>query len=33
VPVRAAVCGEPAALSATESVAAKLAAEAGVKVT
>jgi len=32
VPVRDAVCGEPVALSATESVAVKLAAEAGVKV-
>jgi hypothetical protein len=31
VPVRDTVCGEPAALSATESVALKLAAEAGVK--
>jgi hypothetical protein len=33
VPVRDEVCGEPVALSATESVAEKLAAEAGVKVT
>jgi hypothetical protein len=33
VPVRAAVCGEPVALSATDRVAEKLAAEAGVKVT
>ena len=33
VPVRVAVCGEPVALSATESVAEKLVAEAGVKVT
>jgi hypothetical protein len=33
VPERAAVCGEPAALSVTESVAVKLAADAGVKVT
>jgi len=33
VPVSATVCGEPAALSATETVAAKLVAEAGVKVT
>ena len=33
VPVREAVCGEPVALSATESVAEKLVAEAGVKVT
>ena len=33
VPLRLAVCGEPAALSATESVAEKVAAEAGVKVT
>jgi len=33
VPVSATVCGEPVALSATETVAAKLAAEAGVKVT
>ena len=32
MPVRDTVCGEPAALSATETVAAKLAAEAGVKV-
>ena len=32
VPLRATVCGEPVALSATESVAAKLVAEAGVKV-
>src|ERR1700722_7866420 len=31
VPVKAAVCGDPEALSATESVAEKLAAEAGVK--
>jgi hypothetical protein len=31
VPVRVTVCGEPAALSATESVAEKLVAEAGVK--
>jgi len=33
VPVRDDVCGDPVALSATESVAEKLAAEAGVKVT
>ena len=33
VPVSDAVCGEPVALSATESVAEKLAAEAGAKVT
>jgi hypothetical protein len=33
VPLKATVCGEPVALSATESVAAKLAADAGVKVT
>jgi hypothetical protein len=33
VPDRATVCGEPEALSATESVAEKLDAEAGVKVT
>jgi len=33
VPVRAAIWGEPVALSATESVAEKLVAEAGVKVT
>ena len=33
VPVIDTVCGEPVALSATESVAEKLAAEAGVKVT
>jgi hypothetical protein len=33
VPVRLAVCGDPVALSPTESVAAKLAAEAGVNVT
>ncbi len=33
VPDKALVCGEPAALSATESVAVKLAAEAGVKTT
>jgi len=33
VPVKDAVCGDPVALSATESVAVKLAAEAGVKVT
>jgi hypothetical protein len=33
VPLRLAVCGEPAALSATESVAEKVAADAGVKVT
>ena len=33
VPLKAAVCGEPEALSATESVAEKLVAEAGVKVT
>ena len=32
VPVSDAVCGEPVALSATESVAEKLVAEAGVKV-
>jgi hypothetical protein len=33
VPVRLAVCGDPAALSATESVAEKVVADAGVKVT
>jgi len=33
VPVRDDVCGEPVALSATESVAEKLVAETGVKVT
>jgi hypothetical protein len=33
VPVRDEVCGEPVPLSATESVAEKLVAEAGVKVT
>src|SRR5580698_9257426 len=33
VPLRAVVCGAPTALSATESVAVKLVAEAGVKVT
>jgi hypothetical protein len=33
VPVSDTVCGEPDALSATESVAEKLVAEAGVKVT
>jgi hypothetical protein len=33
VPLRVTFCGEPVALSATESVAAKLATEAGVKVT
>ena len=33
VPVSDEVCGEPEALSATESVAVKLLAEAGVKVT
>jgi hypothetical protein len=33
VPVRVEVCGDPLALSATESVAVKLEAEAGVKVT
>jgi hypothetical protein len=33
VPVRVAVCGDPAALSATDNVAEKLVAEAGVKVT
>ena len=33
VPVSATVCGEPEALSATDSVAEKLVAEAGVKVT
>ena len=33
VPVRVVVCGEPTALSATDKVAAKLVAEAGVKVT
>ena len=33
VPVSAAVCGEPVALSATVRVAAKLAADAGVKIT
>lgn len=32
VPVRDAVCGDPAALSATESVPEKLVAEAGVNV-
>ena len=32
-PLSATVCGEPAALSATESVAAKLAMDPGVKVT
>jgi hypothetical protein len=32
VPVRVAVCGEPVALSATDNVAEKLVAEAGVKV-
>ena len=32
VPVRAEVCGEPVALSATDNVAEKLVAEAGVKV-
>jgi hypothetical protein len=32
VPVKLEVCGDPDALSATESVAEKLAAEAGVKV-
>ena len=32
VPVRVEVCGDPLALSATESVAVKLEAEAGVKV-
>ena len=33
VPVRLEVCGDPEALSATDSVAEKLVAEAGVKVT
>ena len=33
VPVSATVCGEPEALSATDNVAEKLIAEAGVKVT
>jgi hypothetical protein len=33
VPVRLAVCGDPEALSATDSVAEKLAADAGVNVT
>jgi hypothetical protein len=33
VPLSATDCGEPVALSATESVAEKLVAEAGVKVT
>jgi hypothetical protein len=33
VPVRVTVCGEPAALSTTETAAVKLATEAGVKVT
>ena len=33
VPLSVAVCGDPEALSATESVAEKLVAEAGVKVT
>ena len=33
VPFKATVCGEPVALSATESVAAKVVADAGVKVT
>jgi hypothetical protein len=33
VPVRVAVCGDPEALSATESVDEKVVAEAGVKVT
>jgi len=33
VPVRLAVCGDPDALSATDKAAAKLLAEAGVKVT
>jgi hypothetical protein len=33
VPVRLAVCGDPEALSATDSVAAKPAADAGVNVT
>ena len=33
VPLRATVCGEPVALSANDSVAEKLATEAGVKVT
>ena len=32
VPLKVAVCGEPAALSATESVAEKVATDAGVKV-
>ena len=33
VPVRVVICGEPAALSVTKSVALKLAADGGVKVT
>lgn len=33
MPVTVTICGEPVALSATETVAAKLAAEAGMKVT
>ena len=33
VPVRLAICGDPVALSATDSVAEKLAADAGVNVT
>jgi hypothetical protein len=33
VPLKATVCGEPEALSATDNVAEKLIAEAGVKVT
>ena len=33
VPVKLAVCGDPVALSATDNVAAKLAADAGVNVT
>jgi hypothetical protein len=33
VPVRVAVCGDPVALSATDNVAEKLVADAGVKVT
>ena len=33
VPLKTAVCGDPGALSDTESVAEKVAAEAGVKVT
>ena len=33
VPLRLAVCGDPAALSAAERVAEKVVAEAGVKVT